>query len=309
MSKILVIGDAILDRYMYGMCPRLSPEAPVPIMRVTGQIDQAGGACNVALNAHSLGIDTSLISAVGQDQAGKDLVDALKSQLSHFHLQQIRTQTTVKTRYISGSHHLLRLDDEETCKAEDLDDVLKYYTEYVKDASWVIFSDYGKHFQSVADAIIGIANAAKVPIAVDPKCPFWDLYRGADLIVPNANEYHEATLRSDNASPLDLLDRYKIKGMVITEGSRGMTYWTQKRKKPIHRAAVAQEVMDPCGAGDTAMAALIVGKMRGLKMEDCLDYANAAAGYVCQRMGTHVVSKMDVSLPVVKGMIVERKVA
>ena len=300
MSKILVVGDAILDRYLYGMCPRLSPEAPVPIMRVTGQIDQAGGACNVALNAHALGIDTRLLSVVGQDQAGKDLVDTLKSQLSHFHLQQIRVQTTVKTRYVSGSHHLMRLDDEETCKAEDLEDVLRYYSEYIRDASWVIFSDYGKHFQSIAGEIIRVANAEKVPIAVDPKCPFWDLYQGADLIMPNADEYHEATLRSENSHPLDLLAMHKIKEMVITEGSHGMTYWSQKRKKPVHRGAVAQEIMDPCGAGDTAMAALIVGKIQGLKIEDCLDYANMAAGYVCQRMGTHIVSKKDVPLPAVR---------
>ena len=104
-SVVCVIGDAILDRYIFGRVHRISPEAPVPIMRVGGTYDRPGGACNVAANAQALGADARLMSIVGQDDAGKDLMTAVSSQLSRFHLQQERIETTVKTRYVSGSHH------------------------------------------------------------------------------------------------------------------------------------------------------------------------------------------------------------
>ena len=115
MPKILVVGDAMLDRYIHGICTRLSPEAPVPIMQVESQSFAAGGACNTALNVQSLGVDCALVSIVGQDQAGKDLVSTLQSQLSHFHLQQCRAKTTLKTRHIANGHHLLRIDSESEC--------------------------------------------------------------------------------------------------------------------------------------------------------------------------------------------------
>ena len=146
MSKILVVGDAMLDRYLYGNCLRLSPEAPVPIMHVTSQSMAPGGACNTALNVQSLGVDCALVSVVGQDDAGKDLVSTLQSQLSHFHLQQCRVKTTVKTRYIDGAHHLLRIDAESECPVDQVTDVLKYIESYLQHVDWMIFSDYGKHF-------------------------------------------------------------------------------------------------------------------------------------------------------------------
>jgi len=288
MSKILVVGDAMLDRYLYGNCFRLSPEAPVPIMRVKSQSMAAGGACNTALNVQSLGVDCALVSVVGQDDAGKDLVSTLQSQLSHFHLQQCRAKTTVKTRYIAGAHHLLRIDSESECPIDQVTDVLKYIESYIQGVDWMIFSDYGKHFQQVAAEIIKIANKAKVPIAVDPKSDDWSIYRGADLITPNLAEMKAVI--SKGSSGQDALKELGIKELLVTEGSKGMSHMSQKRKKLIHRDAISQEVIDPCGAGDTAVAAFVVGKVRGWTTEQCMEYANEAAGQVCQKVGTHTAS-------------------
>ena len=295
MPKILVVGDAMLDRYVYGHCPRLSPEAPVPIMRVTSQTLRPGGACNVAMNVQSLGIDCRLLSIVGQDQAAKDLVSTMQSQLSHFHLQQTRAKTTVKTRHIAGTHHLLRIDTESECPVEQVDDVLRYLQGYIGEAQWVIFSDYGKHFQQRSQEIIQIANEAKVPIAVDPKSDDWEKYRGADLITPNFSEFQ---MVENGMTPQRLLKKFGIKELVVTEGAQGMSHWTQKRKGPIHRDAIAQAILDPCGAGDTAVAAFVAGKVRRWSVENCLEYANEAAGQVCQKMGTHAAR--DVTFPVRK---------
>jgi len=287
MSKILVVGDAMLDRYLYGNCFRLSPEAPVPIMHVTGQSMAPGGACNTALNVQSLGVDCALVSVVGQDEAGKDLVSTLQSQLSHFHLQQCRAKTTVKTRHIVGAHHLLRIDSESECPIDQVTDVLKYIESYIQDVDWMIFSDYGKHFQRLAPEIIGIANKAKVPIAVDPKSSDWSIYRGADLITPNLEEFDTA-FDNVGATPVQLaLKQFGIRELLVTEGGNGMTHYSQKRKKSIHRDAISQEVIDPCGAGDTAVASFVVGKVRGWTTEQCMEYANESAGQVCQKVGTH----------------------
>ena len=285
MSKILVVGDAMLDRYLYGNCLRLSPEAPVPIMHVTSQSMAPGGACNTALNVQSLGVDCALVSVVGQDDAGKDLVSTLQSQLSHFHLQQCRVKTTVKTRYIDGAHHLLRIDAESECPVDQVTDVLKYIESYLQHVDWMIFSDYGKHFQRLAPEIIGIANKAKVPIAVDPKSSDWSIYRGADLITPNLTEFKSAT--NDGMSHQATLKHFGIRELLVTEGGNGMTHYSQKKKKPIHRDAISQEVIDPCGAGDTAVASFVVGKVRGWTTEQCMEYANESAGQVCQKVGTH----------------------
>jgi rfaE bifunctional protein kinase chain/domain len=285
LPHVLVIGDAILDRYLYGISVRLSPEAPVPIMRVTGQVDQPGGACNVAMNLDALGAETRLMSVVGQDDAACDLVASIKHQLSHFQLNQARISTTVKTRHIVGNQHLLRIDQEDICSPAEIDDVLRHYEAYAKEADWIIFSDYGKHFQPRAQDIIDIAKSLKKPIAVDPKSDDWDIYRGADLITPNVAE-----LKRAGGDARELLRKNCIKEALVTEGSQGMTHYSVRRKASIHRDAIAQDVIDVTGAGDTALAAFVIGRARGWKTEGCMDFANAAAGRVCGMMGTHVAS-------------------
>ena len=293
MPKILVVGDAMLDRYIHGICTRLSPEAPVPIMQVESQSFAAGGACNTALNVQSLGVDCALVSIVGQDQAGKDLVSTLQSQLSHFHLQQCRAKTTLKTRHIANGHHLLRIDSESECPDDQVADVLKYIESYIQDVDWMIFSDYGKHFQGHSADIIDIAKKAKVPIAVDPKSDDWEKYRGADLISPNQAEMLAAV--PGGLGPPVTLKRLGIKELLVTQGANGMTHFSKRGRKPIHRKAIAQEVVDSCGAGDTALAAFVVGRVRGWTIEQCMEYANEAAGQVCQKVGTHTAR--DVAFP------------
>ena len=290
MYRILVIGDAILDKYQYGIATRLSPEAPVPVVKITGEINQAGGACNVALNADALGVAAKIISIVGQDDAAKELVAAMHSQLSRFQFNEARIDTTVKTRFVVDNHHILRIDKEQSCPSAELDTALQYFESFVKDVDWVIFSDYGKHFQSRAQDIIEIAKSHKKPIAVDPKTSNWEIYRGADLITPNLSE-----LKATGQEPEALIKAFDLKELLVTEGENGMTHYSARRKKPIHRDAKSREVIDVTGAGDTALAAFVCGKVRGWKAENCMDYANAAAGLVCQMMGTHVTS--DVPKP------------
>jgi len=290
MPRILVIGDAILDKYQYGIATRLSPEAPVPVIKITGEINQPGGACNVAVNCNSLGVETRLLSIVGQDKAADELVASMRQSLSSFQFNQVRVCTTVKTRFVVDNHHLIRIDSEEPCEKHDLDDTLNYFESYAKEVDWIIFSDYGKHFQSRAQDIIDIARYLKKPIAVDPKSSDWEIYRGADLITPNSAEFAGA-----GGKPDVLLKQFGIKEILVTEGAGGMTCYSARRKNPIHRDATARDVIDVTGAGDTALAAYVCGKVRGWKVESCMDYANAAAGLVCQMMGTHVAS--DVPRP------------
>jgi rfaE bifunctional protein kinase chain/domain len=293
LPQIIVIGDAILDRYLYGIATRLSPEAPVPVMRITGTINQAGGACNVAMNTSAMGISTRLLSIVGQDTAATELVATIHPQLSHYQLNQARIDTTVKTRHIVGNQHLLRIDNEVACDPSDLDDTLRYFEGYAKEADWIIFSDYGKHFQSRAQDIIDIARNADKPIAVDPKSDDWEIYQGATLITPNAAELQRA-----GGDAKALLKKFGIKEILVTEGAHGMTYQNIARKKSIHREANAQDVIDVTGAGDTALAAFVCGRVRGWKIENCMDYANMAAGLVCGMMGTHVAQ--DIPKPASK---------
>ena len=304
---LLVIGDAILDRYLFGICPRLSPEAPVPIMQVTGTIDQAGGACNVALNVSALGGNPRLMSIVGQDEPARALVDVLHhNSLSHFHLQQERIETTVKTRHVSGNQHLLRIDSEERAKTEQLDNILKYYGEYVEESDFVIFSDYDKHFQCRAQEIIRTANEAKTRIAVDPKSAYWELYRGADLITPNLKEFKKVQKECGtfhSSEPKDILKRFGIKSMLITEGKDGMTLWNQRRKTPIHVDADQQEVIDVTGAGDTVIAAFALGRVRGYSELESMEFATSAAGAVCRKIGTAVAWANEVKRPELKQQV------
>jgi D-beta-D-heptose 7-phosphate kinase/D-beta-D-heptose 1-phosphate adenosyltransferase len=248
LYRILVIGDAILDKYQYGIATRLSPEAPVPVVKITGEINQAGGACNVALNADALGVPAKIISIVGQDEAAKELVAAMHSQLSRFQFNEARIDTTVKTRFVVDNHHILRIES------------------FVKDVDWVIFSDYGKHFQSRAQDIIEIAKSQKKPIAVDPKTSNWEIYRGADLITPNLSE-----LKATGQEPEALIKAFDLKELLVTEGENGMTHYSARRKKPIHRDAKSREVIDVTGAGDTALAAFVCGKVRGWEAENCME--------------------------------------
>lgn len=287
---IIVIGDAILDRYHYGEVPRLSPEAPVPVFNKKTTIDVGGGACNVAKNVWALGGMPRLFGVVGQDKYATALVSALKAfdDSLPFHLQQVRIQTTVKSRYIAGSQHLLRVDSEAKCGKGKVQAVIDHYGETLPHADCVIFSDYGKHFSESAADIIRMANELEVPILVDPKSPDWTAYAGADLIKPNLAELHAA-----GGDITGLLKKFRIKQMLLTEGERGMTLWG-KSKQPLKVQADAQQVIDVTGAGDTSIAAWAVGKSEALGDMDCLDFANAAAGVVCRKMGTAVCWRDEV---------------
>ena len=291
-SVVCVIGDAILDRYIFGRVHRISPEAPVPIMRVGGTYDRPGGACNVAANAQALGADARLMSIVGQDDAGKDLMTAVSSQLSRFHLQQERIETTVKTRYVSGSHHMMRIDSEANAKPNDLENILRYYRGYMEQCDYVIFSDYGKHFQQASTEIINSAKSQGKPIAVDPKSVDWSIYRGADLITPNRNEYNWACGAEKPASVLKRLD---IGAILITEGSGGLSFHMGNKKAIVRKPKNEINVAETCGAGETAVAALGVSPLEKMPIEDGLDFANTAAGIVCQKLGTQIASREEIN--------------
>jgi rfaE bifunctional protein kinase chain/domain len=293
-KKVCVIGDAILDRYVYGQVNRMSPEAPVPVMEIGGRFDRAGGACNVALNIEALGGSVTLLSIIGQDDAGRDLVAEVTLQLSSFHLQQERIDTTVKTRYISGGQHLLRIDHEVTAQPKDLDNILRYFRGYMEQYHYVIFSDYGKHFQPITQEIINAAKGAKIPIAIDPKSPDWSIYRGADLITPNRKEFRAA---SGGETPAAMLKRFDLGAILITDGADGMAYFSPKHK-PVTKTTQRIEVADTCGAGDTAVAAFVQSQIEGMSIDVGMAFANAAAGIVCTKIGTQVASRKEIQTPV-----------
>jgi|ETNmetMinimDraft_30_1059905.scaffolds.fasta_scaffold20402_3 rfaE bifunctional protein kinase chain/domain len=290
-SVVCVIGDAILDRYTFGRVDRMSPEAPVPVLRVGGTYDRPGGACNVAANVQALGVSAQLMSIVGQDEAGKDLMAAISSLLSRFHLQQERIETTVKTRIISGSHHLVRIDTEAAVKETDLENILRYYRVYLEKCDYVIFSDYGKHFQQASKEIIKSAKSQGKPIAVDPKSADWSIYRGADLLTPNRQEYNQSC---GDEKPSSVLKRLDIGAILITEGSGGASYYSGNKKAIIRKPKQMFDVTDTCGAGDTAVAGFVVSQLENMSIEEGLDFANIAAGVVCQKMGTQVAVREEI---------------
>ena len=293
-ALVLVVGDVMLDRYWYGAVDRISPEAPVPVVRITREEERSGGAANVAYNVVTLGAQASLLTVVGDDEASHKL-EALVAQTGiqpHFG-RDAELKTTVKLRVIGRQQQLLRLDFENTPKNELLASQTTAFENLLPLHGAVLFSDYGKGGLGHITDMIARARAAGKPILVDPKGSDFARYTGATVITPNRAELQqvigawagEDTLRNKVHA---LRKEFKLEAILLTRSEEGMTLFDAQGE--LHVSAVAREVFDVTGAGDTViatMAALVAG---GMSLRDAVPIANRAGGVVVGKFGTATVS-------------------
>ncbi len=303
-ASVLVVGDAMLDRYVYGEVARVSPEAPVPILTVTREVAMPGGAGNVVRNLVALSASAAFVSVVGDDQAGSDLTGLIGGQerVEPWLLVQNGRTTTLKTRYIAQGQHLIRADREETLALpEKLSErLVRIALDAMAATSVTVLSDYRKGVLSAAVCAALIQGAQKLgrKIIVDPKGRDYARYRGADVLTPNRKELAEATdmpVESEAeivAAAQELLSRYAFGAVLVTRSEDGMSLITPEEVR--HYPGEAREVFDVSGAGDTVVATLAAALAAEVKLEDAARLANIAAGIVVGKVGTAVARPSDI---------------
>ena len=294
-ARVLVVGDVMLDRYWFGDVSRISPEAPVPVVKFRRSEDRPGGAANVARNAAALGARVTLLSVVGDDEPGRRLDALLREEKIHARLYRDRgIDTTVKLRVIGPRRHqLLRIDFEITPSHEILRSKLADYAKLVADCDAVILSDYGKGGLAHIARMIGLARRHRKPVLVDPKGDDFSRYAGASLMTPNLNEFRAVaglwkTERDLTERAQRLRRKLKVGALLVTRGEDGMTLFDRHGR--FHVPAQAREVSDVSGAGDTVIATLAVMLASGAALPDVVRMANRAAGIVVGKFGTAVVA-------------------
>ncbi|MFZ5556971.1 MAG: D-glycero-beta-D-manno-heptose-7-phosphate kinase [Pseudomonadota bacterium] len=292
-ARVLVVGDVMLDRYWFGEVSRISPEAPVPIIKIDRTEERPGGAANVARNAAALGARVWLLSVVGTDEAGRSLERLLAGEAVNAKLQQDpQLTTTVKLRAIARHQQLLRIDFETPPNHEVLLSKLEDFRRLLPEADAVILSDYGKGGLTHIATMIELANAAGVPVLVDPKGDDYARYRGATLLTPNRGEFREVAgswkSEEEFTSKAQRLRReLGLQALLVTRSEEGMTLF--REAEVIHAPADAREVFDVSGAGDTVIATLAVMLAAGADLPAAVRLANRAAGIVVGKLGTAVV--------------------
>lgn len=296
-ANVLVVGDVMLDRYWHGDTGRISPEAPVPVVRIGREELRLGGAGNVALNLASIGVNTTLIGVVGDDEPGRVMRRLLAdSGIEAPLVRSASHPTIVKLRVISSNQQLIRLDFEEAFDVEtgfdqrSLRDAMALALPY---ADAVIFSDYGKGTLNAIPELIAAARAAGKPVLVDPKGVDWARYRNASVVTPNLSEFEAVVGQvSDDADLAEKAEKlraqYALDALLVTRSERGMSLFLGANSH--HMPAHAQEVFDVTGAGDTVIAMLGAGLAAGESMASAAGLANLAAGVVVAKLGTATAS-------------------
>jgi D-glycero-beta-D-manno-heptose-7-phosphate kinase len=296
--RLLVVGDVMLDRYWFGEVNRISPEAPVPVVKVERSEERLGGAANVARNITSIGAVAALLSVVGDDEAGRTLGRLLDEGQIDAGLHVDRDiDTTVKLRVIGRQQQLLRIDFETTPSHEILQAKLADFEKRVHDADVVILSDYGKGGLTHIAEMIRIARAAGKPVLVDPKGDDWARYAGATVITPNRAELKQVvgSWKSEEelaAKARKLRGELGLEALLVTRSEEGMTLFAEEAH---HQPALAREVFDVSGAGDTVIATLAVMLAAGEDWAEAIRVANIAAGIVVGKLGTAVVTRKELA--------------
>lgn len=293
-AKVLVVGDAMLDRYWHGAVDRISPEAPVPVMRVTRIEERVGAAANVAYNVVSMGAQASLLTVVGEDEASHTLerMVAKTGIQAHFG-RDADLQTTVKLRVIGRQQQLLRIDFENTPKSETLASQTAAFQKLVNTHGTVLFSDYGKGGLAHITDMIQLACAARKPVLIDPKGADYSRYQGATVITPNRSEMQAAVggWRDDDdlaVKAQNLREQLSLEAVLVTRSEEGMSLFDAQGT--LHVPTLALEVFDVTGAGDTVIATLASLVAAGLTLRQAVPYANKAGGIVVGKFGTATAS-------------------
>ena len=296
-AHVLVVGDVMLDRYWFGDVSRISPEAPVPVVHVQRTEERPGGAANVARNIASLGGKATLLSVVGDDEAGRSLAALLEKEhvTTMFH-KDPQLPTTVKLRVIGRQQQLLRIDFETPPSREVLEDKLGDFESLVDDVDVIILSDYGKGGLTHVSKMINVAKAHGKRILVDPKGDDFARYLGATLLTPNRGEFRQVVGRWQDEADLaaraeSLRIELALDALLVTRSEEGMSLFSSAGA--MHEPTQAQEVYDVSGAGDTVIATIGLMMAAGLNMQDAVRIANRAAGVVVGKLGTATLSRAE----------------
>ncbi len=304
--KVLVVGDIMLDRYWWGSVRRISPEAPVPVFSMEKTTSKAGGAANVAANVAGLGAKPFLIGVVGDDNEASELPEILeKSNISANFLVEIKNRpTTVKTRVIAHSQQIVRIDQETVIGLTQEEEKLVWekIELLLGEIEIIIVSDYAKGVltDNLLARLISTARERNIKILIDPKGKNYLKYKGATLLTPNKKEAADACKLEENGQNLveiagkNLIDEIETEAVLITLGEEGMTLF-EKNKKPKYFKALAREVFDVTGAGDTVIATLAVALGAGASPAKASELANIAAGLVVRQIGTTAIKFNELS--------------
>ncbi|GGE61974.1 MAG TPA: D-glycero-beta-D-manno-heptose-7-phosphate kinase [Paenalcaligenes hominis] len=292
--KILVVGDVMVDRYWFGAVNRISPEAPVPIVKVTRKEDRLGGAANVARNCVALGAQASLIGFIGNDEAGTSIQQMCQAEhVEPYLCIDNDLPTILKLRILGRQQQLLRVDFEQAPSPAVLTQLETYFSDLVAQHHIVVLSDYAKGALNRVETLIQTAHKQGVPVLVDPKGDQYSRYTGAASITPNRLEMEQAVGKWASEDDLTaraqaLRQRLNLEALLITRSEQGMTMYTAQGRA--HAAAEAQEVFDVSGAGDTVLATLAVTRAAGLSWVDAMHWANKAGSIVVGKLGTSTVT-------------------
>ena len=300
-AHVLIVGDVMLDRYWHGSTSRISPEAPVPVVRVETDEFRAGGAGNVALNVATLGGRVDLVGLVGADEPAALLRQRLEAGgVACRFVPVAGSQTITKLRILSRHQQLIRLDFEDGFAAAPSADVTRAMVDHLDTAGAVVLSDYAKGTLADAQALVRAARARGLPVVVDPKGSDFERYRGATVITPNLSEFEavvgrchdEATLRERGIA---LRERLGLDALLVTRSERGMTL-LERGREPLDLPTHALEVYDVTGAGDTVVALLAAALAAGVDLAAATRLANLGAGIVVGKLGTATVSVDELRL-------------
>jgi rfaE bifunctional protein kinase chain/domain len=304
-KTILIVGDVMLDEFIWGKVGRISPEAPVPVVEVLNETDRLGGSGNVAANIHALGGQPVAIGIIGHDSEGERVLELLKqSRIDTAGLVRVDRPTTLKTRIIAHNQQVVRTDREskKSLSPQTNQELAKVFLGYLPGADAVIISDYDKGVVSrdLLSEILHRARSARVPVFLDPKVHHADYYRPITLITPNQREAELLTgMAINDEQSLEeagrrLLAKFECEYALITRGEEGMTLFHGTGSH--HLPTFAREVFDVTGAGDTVIATLALGQAAGATMEESAMLANHAAGIVVGKVGTATVNRAELLL-------------
>ena len=292
--KVLVVGDAMLDEYWFGDSTRISPEAPVPITKIAHKDQHLGGAANVAANAASLGGKVTLLSIIGEDEAGQILQTMLeKARIESYLIETPAIHTTLKLRIIARNQQLLRIDLEDAVPGNYAAQLVEQFNILVQAHDVVVFSDYDKgSLQKIAE-LLSLAKEVGCPTVIDPKGNNYTPYYGADFLTPNRSELFAVIGEPKSEAELTekaqaLRKKLSLAHLLLTRSEEGLSLYSDRGS--YHQETIAKEVYDVSGAGDTVLAATALSLGIGLNGQDLMKVANAAAGVVVGKLGTATCS-------------------
>lgn len=300
-SRLLFIGDLMLDQYWTGSTKRISPEAPVPIINIQHNQEGLGGAANAALNARTLGAQVSIAGIIGTDSNG-DVIKRLLNQsgIEQKHLESPLEKTITKLRIISQNQQMIRADFESPFSQESAEQLTDKIIHSIDDYQAIVLSDYNKGTLAQCQNIIQKARANNIPVIVDPKGTDFSRYKGATIITPNLSEFEAIVGHCDNKETViekaqGLIKELDLDALLVTLSENGMML-CNKEGKYQHYNALAREVFDVTGAGDTVIATLATAIAADLNLEQSVALANTAASIVVSRLGASQVSLLDLKV-------------